>query len=211
MVGLRDQQKQARREAIMAAAARLFRKRGFERAAMEEIAAQAGLSVATVYNYFKSKGDICLAIYRADCELVRRATDKVIADPPKDPVEAVCRLMAADFETEVAFIDRDAWQSLFAAAFTAEPRLAVALLGDEFMRVAQFKRLLAALQERGRIAAGADLASAAELLGALNLWHFINWMAGLRSGGVDRGRILDSAAKRALRRQVRQLMAGLAG
>jgi AcrR family transcriptional regulator len=210
MVGLRDQQKQALREAIMAAAARLFRKRGFERAAMEEIAAQAGLSVATVYNYFKSKGDICLAIYRADRELVRRATDAVIAAPPKDPVEAVCRLMEADFETEVAFIDRGAWQSLFAAAFTAEPRLAAALLSDEFMRVGQFKRLLAALQERGRIAAGADLASAAELLGALNLWHFINWMAGMRSGGGDSGRILDSAAKRALRRQVRQLVAGLA-
>ena len=53
-------------------------------------------------------------------------------------------------------------------------------------------------------------ASAAELLGALNLWHFINWMAGMRSGGGDSGRILDSAAKRALRRQVRQLVAGLA-
>jgi AcrR family transcriptional regulator len=210
MAGLRDRQKQERREAIMAAAARLFRKRGFERASMEEIAAHAALSVATVYNYFSSKGDICLAIYRADRELVRRATDEVIAAPLKDPVDAVCRLMEADFETEVAFIDRDAWQSLFAAAFTAEPRLAAALLGDEFMRVGQFKRLLAALQERGRIAAGADLSSAAELLGALNLWHFINWMAGMRSSGGDSGRILDSAAKRALRRQVRQLVAGLA-
>jgi AcrR family transcriptional regulator len=210
MTGLRDRQKQARREAIMAAASRLFRERGFEGAAMEEIAAQAALSVATVYNYFKSKGDICLAIYRADRELVRRATDKVIADPPRDPVQAICRLMAADFETEVAFVDRDAWHSLFAATFTAEPRLAAALVDDEFMRVSQFRRLLAVLQARGALAADTDLASAAELLGALNLWHFINAMMGMRKGRRG-GPLLDAVAKRALRRQVRQLIAGLSG
>src|SRR5579871_6049870 len=91
MAGLRDRQKARRREAIMAAAARLFEERGFEQAAMEEIAAAAELSVATVYNYFRSKGDICLAIYRADRDLVQAATDRVIANPPADPVDAVCR------------------------------------------------------------------------------------------------------------------------
>jgi len=120
MAGLRDRQKARRREAIMAAAARLFEERGFEQAAMEEIAATAELSVATVYNYFRSKGDICLAIYRADRDLVQAATDRVIADPPADPVDAICRLMEADFDTELAFIDAGAWEALIAAAFAAQ-------------------------------------------------------------------------------------------
>lgn len=194
----------------MAAAAGLFKERGFEHAAMEEIAAAAELSVATVYNYFRSKGDICLAIYRADRDLVQAATDRVIANPPADPVDAICRLMEADFEAELAYIDAGAWEALLAAAFAAQPRLAAAFIADYAMRVGQFKRLLEAIQANRRIAAGADIRSAAELLGALNLWHFINGTIRLRAGASGASaRILDAAAKRAIRRQVRQLVAGL--
>jgi len=195
----------------MSAAVRLFNERGFERAAMEEIAERAGLSVATVYNYFRSKADICLAIYQADRELVRGATDQVIADPPADPVEAVCRLMEADFETELPFVEAGAWEALIAAAFAAQPRLAAAFVEDGVMRVKQFRRLLEALRARGAIAPDADITSAAEILGGLNLSHFINGMVRLRAGAPGpRRRLLDAAAKRALRRQARQLMKGLA-
>lgn len=210
MAGLRDRQKARRREAIMAAAAKLFQERGFERATMEEIAAAAELSVATVYNYFRSKGDICLAIYRADRDLVRAATDRVVADPPADPVDAICRLMEADFDTELTFIDPGAWEALIAATFAAQPRLAAAFIDDYLMRIQQFRRLLEALRDQSAIAAGADVASAAELLAGLNLWHFINGMVRMRKGGPAGGRkILDAAAKRAIRRQVHQLVAGL--
>jgi len=210
MTGLRDRQKARRREAIMAAAASLFKERGFDRTAMEEIAAAAELSVATVYNYFRSKADICVAIYQADRELVRLATDRVIANPPADPVDAICRLMEADFETELAFVDAGAWEALVAAAFAAQPRLAAAFIADHTMRVGQFRRLLETLQGKNKIPAGADIRSAAELLGALNLWHFVNGTVRLRTGAAGTpARILDAAAKRALRRQVRQLAVGL--
>ena len=214
MAGLRDLQKEKRREAIMAAAANLFKIKGFDAASMEEIASLAELSVGTVYNYFKTKGDICLAIYRADRDLVLKATDKVIdavkSGPPKDAITAICKLMETDFETEVAFIDRGAWESLFAAAFTAQPSLAAALVGDEFMRVGQFERLLAALQAKGAVGRGADIKSAAEFLGALNLWYFVNWVVGLRTGTVaEGGRLLDGTARKTLRRQVKQLVDGL--
>ncbi len=53
MAGLRDQQKQKRRDAIMAASARLFGKQGYAATSMEEIASAAELSVGTLYNYFK--------------------------------------------------------------------------------------------------------------------------------------------------------------
>ena len=91
MAGLRDQQKQKRRDAIMAVSARLFGQQGYAATSMEEIAAAAELSVGTLYNYFKSKGDITLALYRADLELVRQASEAVIAEPPADPVQPVTR------------------------------------------------------------------------------------------------------------------------
>ena len=45
----------ARREAIRAAARRLFVRKGVEGARMEEIAAEAGLSAGAIYRYFPSK------------------------------------------------------------------------------------------------------------------------------------------------------------
>ena len=214
MTGLRAKQKEARRQALLAAAANLFKERGFDRTAMEDIAAAAELSVATAYNYFKTKGEICVAIYKADRDLVKAATDRVIEDPPKDPVAAVCRLIEADFETEVPFIDRGAWEALFAAAFQTHTGvtgagLAEAWLGAEIMRIDQFERLLKALQRRGTVAAAADVASAAELLGALSFSYFFDWIVELRTGTGANRRFLDAAKKRRLRAQVKQLTDGL--
>jgi AcrR family transcriptional regulator len=210
MSGLREKQKEIRRQAILGAAARLFREKGFDATAMEEIAAAAELSVATVYNYFNTKGEICVAIYSADRDLVQAATDRVIADPPKDPVAAICKLIETDFETEVPFIDRGAWEALFGAALQSQPRVAEAWAQAEIMRIDQFTRLLDVLRGRGAIAVGADIKSAADLLGALTFSYFFDWVVALRTGtGAGNKRFLDAGAKRRLKAQVKQLVAGL--
>ena len=54
MSGLREKQKETRRQAMLTAAAKLFKEQGFAKTSMEEIAAAAELSVATAYNYFKT-------------------------------------------------------------------------------------------------------------------------------------------------------------
>jgi AcrR family transcriptional regulator len=215
MSGLREKQKEIRRQAILGAAARLFKERGFDKTAMEEIAAAAELSVATVYNYFKTKGEICVAIYKADRDLVQQATDKVIADPPKEAIAAICKLIETDFETEVPFIDRGAWEALFAAAFQAQPGVTEAWVGAEIMRYDQFARLLQVLRDRGSISATTDIKSTADLLGALTFSYFFDWIVDLRTGAAGTGaggnrRFLDAGAKRRLRAQVKQLVAGLA-
>ncbi|HVO03379.1 MAG TPA: TetR/AcrR family transcriptional regulator [Candidatus Cybelea sp.] len=212
MSGLRAKQKEARRQAILGSAARLFKEKGFNETAMEEIAAASELSVATVYNYFKTKGEICVAIYKADRDLVKAATDRVIADPPKDPVAAICKLIETDFETEVPFIDRAAWEALFAAAFQAHPESAGAVeawAGADIMRIDQFARLLDVLRGRGVIAVGADIKSAAELLGALTFSYFFDWVVEMRTGTRQNRRFLDANKKRHLRAQVKQLVTGL--
>ena len=209
--GLRARQKEKRKQAIMEAAAKLFQAEGFNAASMEDIAEAAELSVGTVYNYFKSKAEIGLAIYQADRDLVQGATDKVIANPPADPVAAICRMMETDFETEIGYLDRAVWSSLFGASFTDQSSLSSAFVSDELMRVDQFRRLLAVLAEKGQIDRSADLDAAAEMLGALNLWYFMRWLAGLRAGAQNPASgILDAEARATLKRHVTQLMRGLA-
>ena len=209
MTGLRAKQKEARRQAILGAAARLFKVQGFDKTSMEGIAAAAELSVATVYNYFKTKGEICIAIYKADLDLVQEATDRVIADPPKDPVAAICKLIETDFGTEVPFVDRGAWEALFVAALQSQPGVTEAWSGAALMRIDQFIRLLKVLQRRGSVSPEADVESTAELLGALDFSYFFHWIVEWRTGDGATRRFLDTSKKRRLRAQVKQLVAGL--
>lgn len=51
-----------RREAIFAAAEKLFGERGFKAVSMSEIAASVGMSKKTLYEVFKTKGDLLRAL-----------------------------------------------------------------------------------------------------------------------------------------------------
>jgi AcrR family transcriptional regulator len=51
-----------RREQILEAAVKVFSEKGFRAAKMQEVANAAGISNGTVYNYFRSKDEVLLAL-----------------------------------------------------------------------------------------------------------------------------------------------------
>jgi AcrR family transcriptional regulator len=51
-----------RREQILEAAVKVFAEKGFRAAKMQEVANAAGISNGTVYNYFRSKDEVLLAL-----------------------------------------------------------------------------------------------------------------------------------------------------
>ena len=73
-----------RRAAILAAAADLFRERGFRATSLDDIGAAAGVSGPAIYRYFSSKHDL-LAVLIEDAAIAWRATvDEVLSEdsPP---------------------------------------------------------------------------------------------------------------------------------
>jgi AcrR family transcriptional regulator len=58
----RERKAQARRAAILEAAADVFAAKGFARATIKEIAARADVAEGTIYNYFSNKRDLLVAM-----------------------------------------------------------------------------------------------------------------------------------------------------
>src|SRR5918912_2274858 len=86
-----EERRRETRERLLRAAARVFARRGFRAASMEEIAAEAGYSTGAIYWHFEGKEDLFLAM-AAEFAVERvREIDDVIGDPGTDPAERARR------------------------------------------------------------------------------------------------------------------------
>ncbi|MCK5132118.1 MAG: TetR/AcrR family transcriptional regulator [Candidatus Sabulitectum sp.] len=65
-MGLRERRKKDTRESIILSARQRFFSCGYKETSMGEIAESSDVAVGTLYNYFKSKGEIMLAIANED-------------------------------------------------------------------------------------------------------------------------------------------------
>src|SRR6266851_5637749 len=94
--GLRERKKLAARRALGSAAFRLAMERGLENVTIEDITAEADVSLRTFGNYFSSK-------YEAICALgtdrAQRIGAELLARPAHEPLwEAICAAISAHYE-----------------------------------------------------------------------------------------------------------------
>ena len=75
------------RERLLDAAARVFARRGFAAASVDEIAREAGYSTGAIYWHFKGKDDLFLAMAEEFAIDRVREIDAVIGDTDVDPAE----------------------------------------------------------------------------------------------------------------------------
>jgi AcrR family transcriptional regulator len=111
-MGLRELKKRQTRELIAATAWRLFADRGFERVTVAEVARQAQVAEATVFNYFPTKED--LFYYRLET-FEAGLVEAVAAREAGEPALAAVRrylLESGGLLTQAAAGDADARQRL---------------------------------------------------------------------------------------------------
>ena len=128
-----------RRAQILAAASRVFARRGFHRTTVREVAREAGIADGTICLYFASKQELLLALLG---QLGR------VAERPADFAELAGADARAFLDTYLhhRFEDLREWRQLFAAVFPE-------VLADPAMRAAQAAQAAPAFQ-----AAEAELA-----------------------------------------------------
>jgi len=90
---------QQRREQLLDTAAALFAEKPYEDVFVEDIAARAGVSRATLYHYFPSKRDLYVAIFK-------RASSRFLARVSPDPRLPLAEQLAAGLEAHIqSFVD----------------------------------------------------------------------------------------------------------
>ena len=105
----RKERQQQTREELVAAAARVFARRGYHKATVDEIAAEAGFSTGAVYSNFGGKEELFLAI--ADRQVQARINEIAAV---ADAAEAEGDASAAAADQFRAFLESDPdWPLLF--------------------------------------------------------------------------------------------------
>jgi AcrR family transcriptional regulator len=160
--GRRERQKHERERRILSAARRLFDRKGYVDTSMEEVAGRAGLAVGTLYNYFPSKDQLLLAISRVDTEHLLKIGERILADPPDDPVEAIAALTEVMVQG-ITTGERRLWRELFVASIAAPDTLGARLFALDMRLIAQLTAMLDRLKARGSIDATVDSSRAAGL------------------------------------------------
>jgi AcrR family transcriptional regulator len=107
----RAERKEDTRARLLASAARVFARRGFHAASVEEVAEDAGFSKGAVYSNFESKEDLFLAMVEARFQDRLAAIRAAVAEPGAPGEQArrsgdsFIRTLAADPEWPAVFME----------------------------------------------------------------------------------------------------------
>ncbi|WP_210557169.1 MULTISPECIES: TetR/AcrR family transcriptional regulator [unclassified Pseudomonas] len=160
MSGLRERQKEQRREVIAQAALELFKTNGFAATTLDQIAVQAGVSAPTVVNYFGGKQEILLALLKQPDEQAMREA-RANLDDDSDPLEALCEFEGLMTDYQLQAMPASLWREL--APFLLTGELAQALSPWNAAVIEETKTLLGHFQAQGKVRASVDLDVAATL------------------------------------------------
>jgi len=182
---LRERNKAKKHLAILNAARALLLSEGYDRTTMNLIADRAEVGVATVYKYYGTKGALVVELTRNDMEEMLVAADKVLADPPEKPVDAVIAILEAPFNLPMV----KAGASLV-RYFMDEMWHNQDDVGHKYMRsaLAKFEKLIETLldqfQGRGLLERNVNTKDAARIIHTLIDYNYICFARG-QIGSVE--------------------------
>lgn len=172
MTGLRARQKANREKRILKAAVTKFRAEGYRSVRIEDLAGMAEVSVGTIYNYYRTKGDILIATVAMEVEEVLAEGERLVADPPLGVEDALLALIFQYYDHSLHYLSKEMWRMAMALSIEAPgtPN------GQRYSALdrrlsAQVTEMIAALRARGDVRTDVD----AEAIGQL-VFNNLNMM-----------------------------------
>lgn len=165
MAGLRERQKADRERRILDAAVTRFRAEGYRNVRIEDLAETAEVSVGTVYNYYRTKGDILIATVAMEVEEVLAAGEAIVAEPPPDAEAALLSLIYCYYDHSLEYLSKEMWRTAMALSIEAPGTPNGRFYSELDERLAaQVSELIEALQARGIVGPSLDARAMGEVL-----------------------------------------------
>jgi len=98
---LKEKEKDSRRHLILDAARDLFSKKDFRKVTVREISKAAGMSVGTIYNYYKNLDELFLDVFLIHAEAIIELLDNQF--PEGAPLDDLCRLYITYLNENMTF------------------------------------------------------------------------------------------------------------
>jgi len=200
-VSLRERQKTRRRADILAAGKALFARKGYSATNMQAIAEASEVGIATVYNYFGTKGGLLAEILRLDFDRLYTQAEALLAQPPEQPDAGVLRLLELYQRFQDNWEPRDMLVAVMGPGLSAEPALDEVARDAESRVKRQLVSLLSHYQEAGKVRAGVDIEDAALIIFYIFNQHFIQY--------VSKETMEFSEMKAAMDRQVKFIVSAI--
>ncbi|MFZ1886956.1 MAG: TetR/AcrR family transcriptional regulator [Candidatus Binataceae bacterium] len=175
-MGLREEKKAEQRRAILAAAAALFRKRGYEQTRVQDIVARLRISEATFFNYFPTKEalmqEFALEALGFSIATVKAELERHESSVP-DRVRNIMLGWARSWDADPEFYTLLATRS----AMLSGPQ--GPLLREKSMRLyGLYEELFSEGQRRGEIRSDKQALHLAEMLEGMLILISKNWISG---------------------------------
>lgn len=159
-----------KREAIVEAAVREFRTRGYDNTSMDAIAAAAEVSKRTVYNHFPSKEDLFAGIVD---QLISRCD--AMSDYAYDSDETLENQLTKIGQSAIGLLASDDFQDLarvILSRFLQSPELARAMTGEAKRPEAGITEWIRGAKKAGRLDVQNPKQAAKQFMGLLNSFAF---------------------------------------
>nr|WP_320133975.1 TetR/AcrR family transcriptional regulator [uncultured Holophaga sp.] len=98
----KETERQQRRTLLLEAAARVFGRKPFDEATMQEVAAEAEIGMQGLYEHFPSKQDLCEQVMESRAESFRERAEEALAGlaRPLDQIRALAQVYARQFREQ---------------------------------------------------------------------------------------------------------------
>jgi AcrR family transcriptional regulator len=165
MSGLREKQKADRERRILEAAVTKFRADGYRAVRIEDLAEAANVSVGTIYNYYRNKGDILIATVAMEVEEVLASGAAIVSNPPSGAEKAVLALIYEYYDHSLNYLSKEMWRCAIALSIEASGTPNGMHYTELDRRLSQqVTDLIKTLQENGEVKRGLEAGAVGQLV-----------------------------------------------